>query len=233
MAAPPTRGALTIGAVLDLLKADFPDVTISKIRFLETEGLIRPGRSPSGYRAFASTDVDRLRYILRAQRDRFWPLKVIRESLDALDRGLQPPKEAGRPFVPAPSADPLVPTGADLAAAAAPLRLTRAELGSASGLDAATLEALIGYGLLDADADGHFGASALPVAAAAARLASYGMEARHLRPFRNAADREVGLIQQVVPPRRGRGGNHERERADLLAQCIALHVALVRARLGS
>ena len=83
----PSRAA-SIGAVLEQLKPDFPDVTISKIRFLEDEGLVTPQRTPSGYRTFSERDVERLRYVLAAQRDRFWPLKVIREHLDALDRGL-------------------------------------------------------------------------------------------------------------------------------------------------
>jgi len=98
---------LTIGAVLKGLREEFPDVSISKIRFLESEGLISPDRSPSGYRHYRPGDVERLRYILRAQREHFWPLKVIREALDALDRGLTPPmQESGRPGPPQPTADP-------------------------------------------------------------------------------------------------------------------------------
>ncbi|MGA7690578.1 MAG: MerR family transcriptional regulator, partial [Jiangellales bacterium] len=81
-------GTLSIGQVLAGLREDFPDVTISKIRFLETEGLVEPERAPSGYRRFTPTDVERLRYVLAAQRDHYLPLKVIREHLDAIDRGL-------------------------------------------------------------------------------------------------------------------------------------------------
>ena len=90
MNAGPEPARMTIGAVLARLQPDFPDVSISKIRFLETEGLITPSRTGSGYRTFSEQDVERLHYILSAQRDRFWPLKVIRDALDALDRGLQP-----------------------------------------------------------------------------------------------------------------------------------------------
>ena len=107
MPRPSVDRPLTIGAVLKGLREEFPDVSISKIRFLESEGLISPDRSPSGYRHYRPGDVERLRYILRAQREHFWPLKVIREALDALDRGLTPPmQESGRPGPPQPTADP-------------------------------------------------------------------------------------------------------------------------------
>ena len=83
--------ARTIGRVLEMIRAEFPDISVSKLRYLETEGLISPDRQqPSGYRRFSQEDVDRLLYVLRAQRDRYLPLKVIREELDALDRGEQP-----------------------------------------------------------------------------------------------------------------------------------------------
>ncbi|MCG8922003.1 MerR family transcriptional regulator [Lentzea sp. CC55] len=80
----PQRGVIGIGAVLALLRPEFPDVTISKIRFLEAEGLVRPARTASGYRQFSAADVERLRFVLSAQRDRYLPLKVIREQLDAV-----------------------------------------------------------------------------------------------------------------------------------------------------
>ena len=92
---------MNIGEVLDRLRPDFPGITIPKIRFLEDKGLIKPERTPAGYRKFAADDVDRLRYILRMQRDHYLPLKVIGEHLDAIDRGLEPPPiEAVVPTVP-------------------------------------------------------------------------------------------------------------------------------------
>ncbi len=225
----------SIGAVLDELSAEFPDVTVSKIRFLEARGLVTPQRTASGYRSFSAADVERLRYILTAQRDRFWPLKVIREALDAMDRGLQPASDVDqRPTVPSPSVDPDVPTVEELREPPAALTLTRGEVMTSSGLDAAMLDALVGYGLLRPDRRGHFGADALPIAAAAATLASYGIEARHLRPFRTAADREIGLVQQVVSPLRGRDPERaEVVTAEVLRAGIALHTALVRAALRS
>ena len=99
-AAPGRGSTMSIGQVLSSLREDFPDVTISKIRFLEAEGLVEPQRAPSGYRRFTHDDVERLRYVLGAQRDHYLPLKVIREHLDAIDRGLRPAAPLGRPGVP-------------------------------------------------------------------------------------------------------------------------------------
>jgi DNA-binding transcriptional MerR regulator len=231
---------LTIGAVLAALTPEFPDISISKIRFLEAEGLLTPERTESGYRTFSPDDVERLRYILTAQRDRFWPLKVIREALDKLERGLEPgPDEAAssRPQVPVGIDDPDLPTASALTRRGR-LRLTDVELCEAAGLDRSAFEALSTYGLLRPDASGHFGDATLAVARAAGALAAYGIEPRHLRPFRTAADREIGLVQQIVSPTRGhRGGPGSTAPRDptpqILVQCIALHTALVKAGLAA
>lgn len=229
---------MTIGAVLAALEPDFPDISISKIRFLEAEGLITPERTRSGYRTFTSEDCERLRYILTAQRDRFWPLKVIAEALDKLDRGLEAaPGDVApsRPQVPMATADPTLP-GATALRRRGGLRMTEAELRDSAGLDQPTFEALSTFGLLRPDPSGHYGEPSLAVARAAGALAAYGMEPRHLRPFRTAADREIGLVQQVLAPIRGRGRGtggrvtHD-PTAQILAECIALHTALVRAGL--
>ena len=228
----------SIGAVLAQLKPEFPDVTISKIRFLESEGLVSPERTRSGYRSFSPDDVERLRYILTAQRDWFWPLKVIREALDALDRGLAPAPEGAadaRPAVPPARPDPSLPSAAELRASGR-LRLTAAELREAAGVDGPAFEALTTFGLLRPDADGHYDDGDLAVARAAGGLAAYGVEPRHLRPFRTAADREIGLVQQVVRPLRGRGGRDEPSSGEdpateVLALCLALHTGLVRSGL--
>jgi DNA-binding transcriptional MerR regulator len=226
--------------VLAALAPDFPDISISKIRFLEAEGLLTPERTGSGYRTFSPDDLERLRYILTAQRDRFWPLKVIREALDKLERGLEPGGRDGRsshPQVPNGVSDPDLPTASDLAPRRH-LRLTAVELRGAAHLDEQTFDALATYGLLRPDAGGHYDEAALAVARAAGALATYGIEPRHLRPFRTAADREIGLVQQVVSPIRGRsrgtGGKISQDPTpQILAQCIALHTALVKAGLAA
>jgi DNA-binding transcriptional MerR regulator len=236
----PAPARMTIGAVLARLKPDFPDVSISKIRFLEAEGLVTPSRTGSGYRTFSEQDVERLHYILSAQRDRFWPLKVIRDALDALDRGLQPTgpgDAASRPTVPAAVLDPGLPTPQDLTRPSS-LRLTASELRQAAGLDEPTFAELTAFGLLRSDSTGHYGESALAVARAAGALSAYGIEPRHLRPFRTAADREIGLVQQVTSPMRGRGSagrapTGEDPTPEILALCIALHTSLVRAGLAA
>ena len=231
---------MTIGTVLAALSPDFPDVSISKIRYLEAEGLVTPARTGSGYRTFSPDDLERLRYILTAQRDRFWPLKVIGEALDKLDRGLEPAydnlTQAG-PQVPAGATNPHLPTASELGRRGH-LRLTDTELRQAAGLDRTTFEALSTFGLLRPDSGGHYGDAALAVARAAGALAAYGIEPRHLRPFRTAADREIGLVQQVLSPVRGRkqgirGKATYDPAPQILAECIALHSALVRAGLAA
>jgi DNA-binding transcriptional MerR regulator len=240
-ASPPASPQRTsIGAVLAALTPEFPDVTISKIRFLEAEGLITPQRTRSGYRTFSPDDLERLRYILTAQRDRFWPLRVIADALDKLDRGLEPgPGDAApsRPQVPAPATDPDLP-GASALRRRTRLRMTDLELRHATGMDKPTFEALSTYGLLRPDPSGHYGEPALAVARASSALAAYGIEPRHLRAFRSAADREIGLVQQVLAPIRGRsrgtGGKDAHDpTAQILAECIALHTALVKAGLAA
>lgn len=228
---------MSIGRVLDALRPDFPDVTISKIRFLEAEGLVSPERTPSGYRSFSPDDVERLRFVLTAQRDRFWPLRVIREALDARDRGLDvgldaPDDTSATPRVPVVAPDADVPSTQALLDDDPEFRLTASELARSSALDPATLDALVTYGLLVPDSDGHYDARALQVARAAAELAAYGLEPRHLRPFRTAADREIGLLRQISAPARRRSDEAGREvAADVLRHCIALHTALVKAGL--
>ena len=244
---PGSVGGLTIGQVLEQLRVEFPDVTSSKVRFLEAQGLVTPERTPAGYRLFRAEDVERLRYVLTAQRDRFWPLKVIREALDAMDRGLADPGgELGGPHVSTPhpalaagpaaaratprATDPAVP-GPEGFLRRGRVRLTGPELREASGIDNPLFAALESFGLLRPDNRGHFTAEAVEVARAARRLAEHGLEPRHLRPFRTAAEREIGLVDQVLATRRGNGSPEERT-AEILSACVALHVALVKSGLS-
>ncbi len=239
MSAGARKAFMSIGEVLAQLRGEFSDVTISKIRFLEAEGLIEPERTSSGYRKFSRDDVARLRYVLAAQRDRYLPLKVIKEHLDAIDRGLEPASpDGGGPQVPrALTALDGLPGPESFVRDVSDLRLTRGELVDAAGLSPEQLEQLEGYGLVTALPGGTFyDGDALLVAKTVAEMARFGIEARHLRAFKSAADREIGLFEQVVTPLVRQRNPEARARADetvreLAALSIKLHSALVRAGL--
>ncbi|WP_340540607.1 transcriptional regulator FtsR [Nocardioides sp. GXZ039] len=230
---------LTIGQVLDLLRPDFASITIPKIRFLEDKGLIKPERTASGYRKFAPADVERLRYVLTMQRDHYLPLKVIGEHLDAIDRGLEPPPiEPTVPTVPTVALSGDGMPAAESFARRDQLRLSRRELIKVAEIDEAMLEELEEYGLV-APRTGtqHYDTDALVIAKTAHELAAFGLEPRHLRAFRAAADREVGMVEQVVAPIRGARDAAARARADetvneIAALSVRLHATLVKAGLG-
>ncbi len=232
---------MSIGEVLSLLRSDFPEISISKIRFLEAEGLIEPERTQSGYRKFSHRDVERLRYVLTSQREHYLPLKVIKEHLDAIDRGLEPPPIAGSgPQVPlVVLAGDGFPTGASFAPEPSELRLSRAELLSAAEIDEKLLEQLETYGLVrPRTGSAHFDGDALVVAKTAGDLAAFGLEPRHLRAFKTAADREVGLVEQVVSPmQRARDAGAKARAEDAIGQMAALsvrlHATLVKSGLRS
>lgn len=240
----PARAFMSIGEVLSQLRAEFPDVTISKIRFLESEGLITPERTPSGYRKFSRDDVARLTYVLAAQRDRYLPLRVIKDHLGAMDRGLQPPDLPGGPLkVPrALMAAQDVPGAEQFGSESTPIRLTRAELLGTVGLTETQLAALEQFGLLAARSarsdQQHYDQTALTIAQTVVEMSRFGIEPRHLRAFRAAADREVGLVEQVIAPLvRQRGpeakGRAEEVARELAALSVRLHAALVKAGLRS
>jgi DNA-binding transcriptional MerR regulator len=231
---------MNIGEVLDRLRPDFPGITIPKIRFLEDKGLIKPERTPAGYRKFTAEDVDRLRYILRMQRDHYLPLRVIGEHLDAIDRGLEPPPIEG-----------VVPTVPKVALAADGLpspesfsrtdnvRLSRKELLKIAEVSEALLDQLEQYGLIvPRTGTGHYDTDALVVARSARELADFGFEPRHLRAFKTAADREIGLVEQVVAPlKRGRDAaaraRAEEAVSEIAALSVRLHATLVKTGLRS
>ncbi|MFC6580760.1 transcriptional regulator FtsR [Planomonospora parontospora] len=207
---------MSIGEVLALLQGEFPDVSISKIRFLEGEGLIEPERSPSGYRKFTYADVERLRYILSEQRDRYLPLRVIKDRLEEADREERP---VARPRAVPSEAQPEI-------------RLSREELLAAAEIDEETLAELEDYGLLAAVAR-HYDAEALAVARSVGALSAFGLRARHLRAVRAAAEREAGLVEQAVAPLLRRRAPGAIDRADETAREISgllleLHASLLR-----
>ena len=230
----PARAYLSIGEVLSKLRAEFSDITISKIRFLESEGLIEPQRTPSGYRKFTNADHERLRFVLLAQRDQYLPLKVIKENLDSMDRALVPAKSIGAVATPRLASQDGVLT-ADQFASNNDLRLTRSELLAASNLSDDQLTEIESYGLI-AIRGRHYDSDALAVAKAVAEISAYGIGARHLRAFKTAADREIGLVEQVTTPLLRQKGSEAKARAEevereLASLSIRLHASLVRAGL--
>ncbi|MFD3507896.1 MerR family transcriptional regulator [Nocardia sp. NPDC058666] len=252
---------MSIGSVLDLLRPDFPDITISKIRFLESEGLIRPERTPSGYRRFSGSDYERLRFVLTAQRDQYLPLKVIKEQLEAIDSGAATlgvreararahshhgTAEAGHAVsgsvgVHGESHTPprrlgVVPgeiTPEELRVDIG-VRLTRADLLAKADIDDRFLDDLLHAGLIVPGAGGFFESDAVTLANAAKAMAEFGLEARHLRAFKLAADREAALIAQIAAPIAKSRDADARARAEetvreLAAISLNLHAALVKA----
>ncbi len=226
---------MSIGAVLELLRPDFPDVTISKIRFLEAEGLVTPERSPSGYRRFTAFDCARLRFILTAQRDQYLPLKVIKAQLDAQPDS-ELPATQGSPY-PAPR---LVPVGGGHEDGRAggvgnptPVRLTREDLRQRSGVADDLITALCRAGIISSGPGGFFDEHSVVIAQCASALGEYGVEPRHLRAFRSAADRQSDLIAQIAGPVGKAGRTGARDRADDLARevaalAITLHTSLIK-----
>jgi DNA-binding transcriptional MerR regulator len=261
MSAPPARGYLSISEVLAQLRADFPDISVSKIRFLEAEGLIAPARSPAGYRRFCSADVDRLRVILTAQRDQYLPLRVIRERLDHLGEAADgpdggagarvnpgPPRPRGAVGTASPgtpnragpnstgphsTASPTRPGGG--ADEAAPM-LSRRDLLDGSGMSEALLTELETFGLLRRYGR-FYRQDALEVARTAVALTAFGVEARHLRAVRAAAERETTMIESLVAPilrQRGAGARElaGRTARECAVQVLRLHGALVAGALA-
>lgn len=223
---------MSIGAVLDHLREEFPEVTISKIRFLEAEGLVEPSRTPSGYRKFSSADVERLALVLRMQRDHYLPLKVIREQLDAIERGeqVQLPAQAPQGQLLDGAWDPeaVGPTAG---------RIGRAALLAAAEVSEEELVAWESYGLLTPDGNGAYAPEAVTVARLVADLGRFGLEPRHLRSMKASAERDAGLVEQLVAPLRRHRNPQTRAHAEATARelvtlSVKLHAALVQSALG-
>lgn len=238
---------MSIGSVLTQLRVDFPDVTISKIRFLESEGLVAPERTPAGYRQFSLADVERLRYVLAAQRDHYLPLRVIKEQLDALDRGEHPDELPARRLERPTdlrwprAAQPLISTrpggatepGRSENPAADAVRMTQEELLATTGVSKAVLTELEQFGLVRPGPAGFYDPDAVLVAKTAQAMTDFGLEPRHLRSFRASADREVGLLAQIVTPMSRQRDPDARARAEevgreLTVLSLRLHALLVK-----
>lgn len=225
---------MSIGEVLTQLRAEFPDTTISKLRFLEAEGLVEPERTASGYRKYSWNDVARLRFVLTAQRDQYLPLRVIREQLEALERGDEPLGRQ-RPALVAVGPDGDL-SGDGPGAEPAEVRVARAELIRRTGIAAGLLTELEQLGLVSSRPPGWYDPDAVVIVEAVVGLTRYGLELRHLRAFRTGADREVGLFAQLLTPLVRQNDPAAAARAaetarELTALSQRLHAALVRAGL--
>jgi len=200
------RAYVGISQVLAELRDEFPDISPSKIRFLEAEGLIQPLRSSSGYRRFSAADITRLRFILTAQRDEYLPLRVIKERLDALDGAAGGSTGSAAAVVPA-------------------VAMTRSELLAAAGAAEELLAELEDYGLIRRARS--YGTQTLSILRSAVHLGEYGVQPRHLRVIKAAADRETALVEQAVAPLARQKGS--REPALLAASDLAGHIAALHA----
>jgi len=214
---------MRISDVLADLGPDFPTVTPSKLRFLEEQGLVEPVRTAGGYRQYSPADLERLRFVLRQQRDRYLPLRVIREQLAALDAGEV-----------TSSAAPRLATADGERTGARHGRYTVASLAQETGADPALVAGLAEAGVLHSDRSGHLEPWARDVVLLAVALAEHGVEPRHLRAFRSAADRQVDMVEQIVAPLRGQRAVAAQAHAASVAGevgelCAQLHVTLVRA----
>ena len=206
---------LSIGQVLAKLNPEFPDLTPSKLRFLEERQLVAPARTESGYRKFSSTDMDRLRFVLTMQRDHYLPLKVIRGYLSEMDAGRTPELPGGG----APAASML----------SSERRFTRDELIREAGANAMLLQDAVSASLI-VPAE-HFGEDVLAVLTSLVELQRSGIEPRHLRGFRAAAERELGLIENALMPVARRKDSSSRARAAEMAREIAGQLEIVRSSL--
>lgn len=232
---------VSIGALLRKLEPDFPGITASKIRFLEDQGLVHPERTASGYRKYSAGDLERLQAVLRLQREHYMPLKVIRELADAgrlLDFQQPPAAAAPQDRAPEQSSDE---EGLEAASSGSVLSrrhersLTMQELCRRSGAGVALVRELLSFGLLR-DGAGHFDSHDIAVAAAARELQAFGVEPRHLRTLRQAADRQTGLVEQAVATEATRRTQESARRAaqraeEIAGLCLSLHAALVASRL--
>lgn len=208
---------LSIGQVLQRLANEHPDLTPSKIRFLEEQGLVHPARTAAGYRKFSDADVQRIRTVLSLQRDRYLPLKVIGEYLDAVDRGENPVVPGGI----APGTGDTAGRGMLVAAA-----ISRDELLRRAGADRDLLEQAHSAGLIVRTT--RYGEDELALLTTLVTLDRHGIQPRHLRPFRTAMQHELGLIEQVVSPMMRKKGSAAREQAEATAAELAQAMNQVR-----
>lgn len=226
-------GMRSIGQVLEVVRPEFSDISISKIRYLESEGLLSPERDqPSGYRRYSSADIERLRYILRAQRDQYLPLRVIKDNLERLDQGLPEegiaPEPVVAPVVVQEPPEPPAPAAVTEGGLPRNIRLSRRQLLEKSGLPEAALIELERHKIITMRrGSGFYGRDALTIAIAARRLAAFGIDTRHLRLIYTSAMQEAGLVDQAVAPYRQRTA-HAAVTAEVLKLVLHAHAAMMQ-----
>src|SRR5689334_15961254 len=234
--------ALTIGAVCKALSQEFPDISISKIRYLEDQKLLTPRRTPGGYRLYSSTDVSRLRTILRLQRDEFLPLRVIRQEL-AAGRTTEEPAQSQPAQPGAPSGD--ARPGAALRRLTFSMRTGGAlysleDVVEETGADPKLVAELEDFGIVKGEQRGgpgsprYYDETEREIVRAVTELARYGVAGRNLRVFKTSAERESGLLQQILAPAlRSRNPERRKEAVEALENLAAVashlkHLLLVR-----
>jgi DNA-binding transcriptional MerR regulator len=228
----------SIGDVIDLLGKDFPDLSISKIRFLESEGLIQPLRAPSGYRKFSTFDLNRIRYILELQNKHYLPLRVIKEHLELVDSGAEevislPKQDSIQTIVQKKKINSLDKSNS----IPAKQHLTKIEFLAACEIEEKYLNELINSGLIEVQSN-RFSSLHVPLVRACFRLQNLGVPTKHLRSFKLAAEREVSLAEAIAKPVRDRKGQQSSSRADeliieLINEFFQLRAAIITAKLNS
>ncbi len=222
---PKPEKTMSIGEVLKLLTPDFPDITLSKIRYLESEGLVFPQRTSSGYRKYVNADVERLHYVLTTQKKTYMPLKQIKKQLDAMDSC------SVIPITKAATAQTII--SPEEFRKPAITRLSDVEIAEKAGVELQFVIDLANVGIIGPDQSGFFTADDIQVVSTASALSEFGIDARHLKSVKNAASRQADLISQVVTPLVRSNKDGAREQAEemsrqMSALVVSLHAILVK-----
>ncbi|CAB0748815.1 MerR family transcriptional regulator [Corynebacterium diphtheriae] len=216
-----SKKTMSIGVVLAKITAEFPDVTVSKIRYLESEGLITPQRTSTGYRRFTQDDVERLRYILVTQRDNYLPLKVIREQLEAMDSGAVTPISRGSDNAPLISPESF--------RTSVVTRLSDIDVAARAQVSESEVSELAEAGLIRPDSSGFFTADDVQVVSVAVQLKEFGFDVRHLKSLRNLASRHADLISRATTPVARSQSESARQRAEEMSQQLSALVVSLNA----
>lgn len=216
----------TIGQVLEMIREEFPDISVSKLRYLESEGLIAPDRDhPSGYRRFSQSDVDRLLFVLRAQRDRYLPLKVIRDQLEAMDRGEPLPEPEEAPAAAPVTTQPAKPQPTSRL-------VTRRQLLQQSELSESSLIELERAKIVAVQPGTNlYGPEAVTIAVATKTLSGYGIDVRQLKVIHQGAMAEAALVEQALAPYQRRSGFSRAAMAEVYKSVLQAHAAMLHTQI--